>query len=213
MEELAKKMPQGFSYSWTGLSLEELAAGGNFADSVSDWARWSSISRCRRSMKASCCPSSCCSPFRWRCWERSARNGIRGLQNDVFCQVGLVMLVGLASKNAILIVEFAEQLRRARMPLVESAVQAAAIRLRPILMTSLAFILGVVPLVFATGAGENGRHSVGTTVFGGMIMSTFLNLFFIPVLYLIIEGWREHGKKPQPVELRPNSPRVRLTRR
>ena len=78
---------------------------------------------------------------------------------------------------------------------MEAAVQAATIRLRPILMTSLAFILGVVPLVLATGAGENGRHSVGTTVFGGMIMSTVLNLFFIPVLYLIIEGWRERGKK------------------
>ena len=95
---------------------------------------------------------------------------IRGLQNDVFCQVGLVMLVGLSSKNAILIVEFAEQLRERGVPLVEAAVQSAAIRLRPILMTSLAFILGVVPLVVATGAGENGRHSVGTTVFGGMIM-------------------------------------------
>jgi hydrophobic/amphiphilic exporter-1 (mainly G- bacteria), HAE1 family len=78
-------------------------------------------------------------------------------------------------------------------------VQAASIRLRPILMTSLAFILGVVPLVFATGAGENGRHSVGTTVFGGMIMSTVLNLFFIPVLYLIIEGWREREKGKVPV--------------
>ena len=122
---------------------------------------------------------------------------LRGLQNDVFCQVGLVMLVGLASKNAILIVEFAEQLRERGVPLVDSAVQAATIRLRPILMTSLAFILGVVPLVFATGAGENGRHSVGTTVFGGMIMSTILNLFFIPVLYLIIEGWRERGKAPK----------------
>jgi HAE1 family hydrophobic/amphiphilic exporter-1 len=121
---------------------------------------------------------------------------IRGLQNDVFCQVGLVMLVGLSSKNAILIVEFAEQLRHRGVPLVEAAIQGAVIRLRPILMTSLAFILGVVPLVIATGAGENGRHSVGTTVFGGMIMSTVLNLFFIPVLYLIIEGWRERGKEP-----------------
>jgi HAE1 family hydrophobic/amphiphilic exporter-1 len=122
------------------------------------------------------------------------------LQNDVFCQVGLVMLVGLSSKNAILIVEFAEQLRQRGLPLLEAAVQAATIRLRPILMTSLAFILGVVPLVLATGAGENGRHSVGTTVFGGMIMSTVLNLFFIPVLYMIIEGWREHGKKTAPTE-------------
>jgi HAE1 family hydrophobic/amphiphilic exporter-1 len=107
------------------------------------------------------------------------------------------MLVGLASKNAILIVEFAEQLREQGLPLVEATIQAASIRLRPILMTSLAFILGVVPLVAATGSGENGRHSVGTTVFGGMIMSTVLNLFFIPVLYLIIEGWREHGKAPE----------------
>jgi len=122
---------------------------------------------------------------------------IRGLENDVFCQVGLVMLVGLASKNAILIVEFAEQLRERGLPLVEAAVQAATIRLRPILMTSMAFILGVVPLVVATGAGENSRHSVGTTVFGGMIMSTILNLFFIPVLYLIVEGWRERGKAPE----------------
>ena len=123
---------------------------------------------------------------------------IRGLQNDVYCQVGLVMLVGLSSKNAILIVEFAEQLRHRGMPLIQAAIESAAIRLRPILMTSLAFILGVVPLVFASGAGENGRHSVGTTVFGGMIMSTVLNLFFIPVLYLIVEGWREHGKKNEP---------------
>src|SRR5271156_6500707 len=107
------------------------------------------------------------------------------------------MLIGLSSKHAILIVEFAEQLRAEGLSIVEAAIEAATIRLRPILMTSLAFILGVVPLVFATGAGENGRHSVGTTVFGGMIMSTILNLFFIPVLYLIIEGWREHGKAPE----------------
>ena len=119
------------------------------------------------------------------------------LDVNIFTQVGFVVLIGLACKNAILIVEFSEQLRERGVPLMESAVQAATIRLRPILMTSLAFILGVVPLVVATGAGENGRHSVGTTVFGGMIMSTVLNLFFIPVLYLIIEGWREHGKAPE----------------
>ena len=80
------------------------------------------------------------------------------------------------------------------MPLVEATIEAARIRLRPILMTSFAFILGVIPLVIASGAGEKGRHSVGTTVFGGMIMSTILNLFFIPVLYLVIEGWRERGQ-------------------
>src|SRR5438046_3673490 len=118
---------------------------------------------------------------------------LRGLQNDVYCQIGLVMLVGLASKNAILIVEFAEQLRERGLSIVDAAVEAARIRLRPILMTSLAFILGVMPLVLATGAGQAGRHSVGTTVFGGMIASTVLNRFFIPVLYLLIEEARERA--------------------
>jgi HAE1 family hydrophobic/amphiphilic exporter-1 len=195
MEELAKKMPQGFSYSWTGLSLEELQAGGTslILFGLGTLVVYLTLSAQYESFVL---------PFIVLLAVPMALLGalgaqwMRGLQNDVYCQVGLVMLVGLASKNAILIVEFAEQLRERGLPLVEAAVQAASIRLRPILMTSLAFILGVVPLVVATGAGENGRHSVGTTVFGGMIMSTVLNLFFIPVLYLIIEGWREHGKPP-----------------
>ena len=118
-----------------------------------------------------------------------AAQSIRGLQNDVYCQIGLVMLIGLASKNAILIVEFAEQLQDKGMGLFESAVEAARLRLRPILMTSVAFILGVLPLVFASGAGSAGRHSVGTSVFGGMILSTFLNLFIIPILYVIVRGF------------------------
>jgi HAE1 family hydrophobic/amphiphilic exporter-1 len=193
MDDLAKKLPQGFSYSWTGLSLEELQAGGTslILFGLGTLVVYLTLSAQYESFVL---------PFIVLLAVPMALLGalgaqwMRGLQNDVFCQVGLVMLVGLASKNAILIVEFAEQLRERGIPLVESAVQAATIRLRPILMTSLAFILGVVPLVVATGAGENGRHSVGTTVFGGMIMSTVLNLFFIPVLYLIIEGWRERGK-------------------
>ncbi len=190
MEDLAKKMPQGFSYSWTGLSLEELQAGGTslILFGLGTLVVYLTLSAQYESFVL---------PFIVLLAVPMALLGalgaqwIRGLQNDIYCQVGLVMLVGLASKNAILIVEFAEQLREQGIPLLESAVQAAAIRFRPILMTSLAFILGVVPLVFATGAGENGRHSVGTTVFGGMIMSTVLNLFFIPVLYLLIEAWRE----------------------
>jgi HAE1 family hydrophobic/amphiphilic exporter-1 len=124
----------------------------------------------------------------------------RGLQNDVYCQIGLVMLIGLASKNAILIVEFAEQLQHRGMGLIESAIEAARLRLRPILMTSIAFILGVLPLVFASGAGAAGRHSVGTTVFGGMIVSTFLNLFIIPILYILVRGWLPMKLKPLPVE-------------
>jgi HAE1 family hydrophobic/amphiphilic exporter-1 len=199
MDQLAAKMPQGFAYSWTGLSLEELQAGGTslILFGLGTLVVYLTLSAQYESFVL---------PFIVLLAVPMALLGalgaqwIRGLQNDVFCQVGLVMLVGLSSKNAILIVEFAEQLRQRGLPLLEAAVQAATIRLRPILMTSLAFILGVVPLVLATGAGENGRHSVGTTVFGGMIMSTVLNLFFIPVLYMIIEGWREHGKKTAPTE-------------
>jgi hydrophobic/amphiphilic exporter-1 (mainly G- bacteria), HAE1 family len=195
MEQLASKTPQGFSYSWTGLSLEELQAGGTslILFGLGTLVVYLTLSAQYESFVL---------PFIVLLAVPMALLGalgaqwLRGLQNDVFCQVGLVMLVGLSSKNAILIVEFAEQLRERGTPLMEAAIQAASIRLRPILMTSLAFILGVVPLVLATGAGENGRHSVGTTVFGGMIMSTVLNLFFIPVLYLIIEGWRERGQKP-----------------
>ena len=196
MDELANKLPQGFSYSWTGLSLEELQAGGTslLLFGLGTLVVYLTLSALYESFIL---------PFIVLLAVPMALLGalgaqwIRGLNDDVFCQVGLVMLVGLASKNAILIVEFAEQLREQGLPLVEATIQAASIRLRPILMTSLAFILGVVPLVAATGSGENGRHSVGTTVFGGMIMSTVLNLFFIPVLYLIIEGWREHGKVPE----------------
>src|SRR5262252_5801837 len=196
MEELAGKLPTGFAYSWTGLSLEELQAGGTslILFGLGTLVVYLTLSAQYESFVL---------PFIVLLAVPMALLGalgaqwMRGLHNDVYCQVGLVMLIGLASKNAILIVEFSEQLRERGLPLVESTVQAATIRLRPILMTSLAFILGVVPLVVATGAGENGRHSVGTTVFGGMIMATVLNLFFIPVLYLIVEGWRERGKAPE----------------
>jgi hydrophobic/amphiphilic exporter-1 (mainly G- bacteria), HAE1 family len=198
MDQLASKMPQGFAYSWTGLSLEELQAGGTslLLFGLGTLVVYLTLSALYESFVL---PFIVLLAVPMALLGALGAQSIRGLQNDVYCQVGLVMLVGLSSKNAILIVEFAEQLRQRGTPLLEAAIQAATIRLRPILMTSLAFILGVVPLVLATGAGENGRHSVGTTVFGGMIMSTFLNLLFIPVLYLIIEGWRERRKSPEQV--------------
>jgi len=113
---------------------------------------------------------------------------IRGFFSDVFAQVGYVMLIGLASKNAILIVEFANQQREQGADAVTAVMRAAETRLRPILMTSIAFVLGVTPLVFATGAGSGARTSLGTAVFGGMILSTILNLFITPVLYVFIAG-------------------------
>jgi HAE1 family hydrophobic/amphiphilic exporter-1 len=112
--------------------------------------------------------------------------GIRHITTDVFAQVGFVMLIGLASKNAILIVEFANQLREQGLDAVTAVRRAAETRLRPILMTSIAFVLGVTPLVFATGAGSASRNSLGTAVFGGMIVSTILNLFITPVLYVLV---------------------------
>jgi HAE1 family hydrophobic/amphiphilic exporter-1 len=118
----------------------------------------------------------------------------RGLIDDVYCQIGLVMLIGLSAKNGILIVEFAEQLRARGLSIVDAALEAARIRLRPILMTSLAFILGVMPLVFAGGAGQEARHSVGTTVAGGMLAATFLNLLFIPVLYVVVKRMGRAGE-------------------
>jgi len=131
---------------------------------------------------------------------------LRGLVNDVYAQIGMVMLVGLASKNAILIVEFSEQLRRRGRSLTDAVIEAAQIRLRPILMTSFAFILGMLPLVFATGAGAESRHAIGTTVVGGMILSTFLNLIFIPVLYVILESFLERRRNsPLPLADRPPS--------
>jgi HAE1 family hydrophobic/amphiphilic exporter-1 len=116
---------------------------------------------------------------------------LRGLSSDIFVQVGLVMLIGLASKNAILIVEFANQLRATGLSARDAVIRAAETRLRPILMTSFAFIFGIFPLAVATGAGSASRNSLGTAVLGGMFLSTALNLFFVPAIYLVVESLRE----------------------
>jgi HAE1 family hydrophobic/amphiphilic exporter-1 len=190
----AKTLPQGYAYEWSGISLEELQSGTTtlILFGLGVLVVYLTLSAQYESFVL---PFIILLAVPMALLGALSAQWIRGQENDVFCQVGLVMLVGLSSKNAILIVEFAEQLRERGMTIVDSAVEAARIRLRPILMTSFAFILGVVPLVTASGAGENGRHSVGTTVFGGMIMSTILNLFFIPVLYLLIEGFRERRRQ------------------
>jgi HAE1 family hydrophobic/amphiphilic exporter-1 len=197
MQQLsARVLPQGYTYEWSGISLEELASGSTtlILFGLGTLVVYLTLSAQYESFVL---PFIILLAVPMALLGALSAQWIRGQQNDVYCQVGLVMLVGLASKNAILIVEFAEQLRKQGRTILEAAVESARIRLRPILMTSLAFILGVVPLVTASGAGENGRHSVGTTVFGGMIMSTILNLFFIPVLYLLIEGFRERRSKPK----------------
>jgi HAE1 family hydrophobic/amphiphilic exporter-1 len=115
----------------------------------------------------------------------------RNMQIDVYSQIGFVMLIGLAAKNAILIVEFAKRRRAEGLSIVDAAMEAGRLRLRPILMTAFAFIFGVIPLMFATGAGAASRQSLGTTVFGGMVAATTLTLVFVPVFYVLIERARE----------------------
>jgi HAE1 family hydrophobic/amphiphilic exporter-1 len=197
MEALASQnLPQGMSAEWTGISLEQKESGGQtliiFAMGLIFVflvlaAQYESFSL----------------PFVVILSVPLAILGAlglqlaRGLANDVFCQVGLVMLVGLASKNAILIVEFAEQLREQGKNAVEAAIAAAEVRLRPILMTSIAFLLGVVPLMLATGAGSAARNSLGTAIFGGMLVSTVVNLIFIPGLYVLVQKLRGEARRTE----------------
>jgi hypothetical protein len=133
-------------------------------------------------------------------WLRNFLFGLTGLPippltNDVYFQIGLVTLLGLAAKNAILIVEFAHQRDNQGLPPMESAIEAARLRFRPILMTSLAFILGVVPLALSTGAGAGARQSAGTGVMGGMLAATFLAIFFVPTFYVWVMRLTERLKR------------------
>lgn len=195
MQAVAKKaLPLGFNYEWSGLSLEEIKSGSQSAIlfGLGLLLVYLTLSAQYESFVL---PLIILFSVPMALLGALIAQSARGLLNDVYCQIGMVMLIGLASKNGILIVEFAEQLRAKGLSIEEAAVQAARIRLRPILMTSFAFILGVLPLVLATGAGAASRNSVGTTVFGGMIVSTILNLFFIPVLYVIVKSLQERSQK------------------
>ena len=116
---------------------------------------------------------------------------LRGMPNDVFFKVGMITIIGLSAKNAILIVEFARQLHAEGTSLIESAVNAACLRLRPILMTSLAFTLGVLPLMLASGASAETQHAIGTGVFGGMLSGTVLAVFFVPAFFVFVIGTQE----------------------
>jgi len=204
MQQIAQKnMLQGMKYEWSGLALEEIESSGKTLAIFG-------LGLLVVYLALSAQYESFALPFIILLAVPMAILGalgfiaMRGLIDDVYVQIGLVMLIGLSAKNSILIVEFAEQIRARGVSIAESAIQACELRLRPILMTSFAFILGVLPLWFATGAGKLGRHSVGTAIVGGMLVSTVLNLFFIPVLYVMFKTVIERFSKPKlPVATEP----------
>jgi multidrug efflux pump subunit AcrB len=184
-EIAAKELPPGMNFEWTDLTYQEQLAGNTivyifplcvllvFLTLAAQYESWSLpfaiiliVPMCLLSAMAGV-------------W-------LLGMDNNIFTQIGLIVLVGLASKNAILIVEFAKQLEDTGKNTVEAAVEAARLRLRPILMTSFAFILGVLPLVIASGAGSEMRRALGTAVFFGMLGVTFFGLILTPVFYVVI---------------------------
>jgi len=191
-----KNKLQGMTSSWTGLALEEVESAGK-ASIIFGLGLLVVYLTLSAQYESFALPFIILLAVPMAILGALSLVAARGLVDDVYVQIGLVMLIGLSAKNSILIVEFAEQLLEQGKSIIDAAIEAAELRLRPILMTSIAFILGVGPLYFATGAGAYGRHSVGTAIVGGMVLSTVLNLFFIPVLYVILKTFLvRFGKKP-----------------
>ncbi|PNV82361.1 MAG: hydrophobe/amphiphile efflux-1 family RND transporter [Sulfurimonas sp.] len=192
MEEVANEvLPQGYAISWIGTAYQEkqISSAGNLAFVfgiiflylilAAQYERW-------------LMPISVILAVPFGVFGAVVANSMRGLENDIYFQIGILVLAGLSAKNAILIVEFAMQKREQGMELVDAVLEAAKIRLRPIIMTSLAFTLGVIPLAISSGAGAASRHSIGTGVVGGMLAATFLAIVFIPLFYILVS---KIGKK------------------
>ncbi|MBY0239836.1 MAG: efflux RND transporter permease subunit [Burkholderiaceae bacterium] len=188
MEQLAAQLPAGIGFEWTGLSIEE-------RDSGSQTPVLYTLSILMVFLCLAALYESWSVPFSVLL---VVPLGVIGtvlatwgfnLSNDVYFQVGLLTVVGLAAKNAILIVEFAKELQEQGMALKEATLQAVRLRLRPILMTSIAFGLGVLPLALASGAGSGSQNAIGVGVLGGMLTATFLGIFFVPVFFVLVRGW------------------------
>ena len=183
----AAVLPKDMSYEWSGISLEELTSGG-LAPLIFGLGLVFVFLVLAAQYESYIDPIIILLSVPLAILGALLAQNARGFANDVYCQIGLVLLIGLASKNAILIVEFANQLRGKGLSITRAAIVASQSRLRPILMTSLAFILGLMPMVFASGAGAVSRQSLGTAVNGGMLVSSGLSLFVVPVLYILISA-------------------------
>jgi multidrug efflux pump len=200
MQEVAAQLPPGFGYEWAGTSSEERLSGSQapFLFGLSVIAVFLCLAALYESWSV---PVAVILIVPIGILGALSAVTMRGLPNDVYFKVGLIVIIGLAAKNAILIIQFARELQHKGQDLLEATVEACRLRFRPILMTSIAFILGVLPLAISTGAGANGRHAIGTGVMGGMIAATVLAVFLVPVFYVVIRrifpsGVREQEVKP-----------------
>lgn len=185
IEQMVKQLPEGIGIEWTGLSLQERQAGSQAPAlyAISLLVVFLCLAALYESWSV---PFSVMLVVPLGVLGAILAATMRGLENDVYFQVGLLTTIGLSAKNAILIVEFAKELYDKGMGLGEAVVEAARLRLRPILMTSLAFILGVLPLVISSGAGASSRNAIGTGVMGGMISATVLAIFFVPLFFVLV---------------------------
>jgi multidrug efflux pump len=188
MERIAKKLPAGIGYEWTGISLQEIQAGAQapFLYALSIVAVFLALAALYESWSI---PIAVILVVPIGVLGALAMAELVAMPNDVYFQVGLLTTIGLSAKNAILIVEFARELHARGEDAVEAAAHAARLRARPILMTSMAFVLGVLPLALANGAGSASQNAVGTGVIGGMLAATFIATLFIPMFFVVVSRW------------------------
>ncbi|PSU67760.1 hydrophobe/amphiphile efflux-1 family RND transporter [Photobacterium phosphoreum] len=202
IEAMVKKLPQGYGVEWNGLSYEERLSGNQapMLYALSILVVFLVLAALYESWSV---PFAVVLVVPLGIIGALVAMNARGMPNDVFFQVGLLTTVGLATKNAILIVEFAKEYYEKGAGLVEATLHAVRVRLRPIIMTSLAFGLGVVPLAISTGVGSGGKNAIGTAVLGGMLSSTFLGIFFIPIFFVVVERIFSRGKDKSAAESKP----------
>ena len=184
VDTVAKALPDGYSLAWSGESYQEKTSGQNTLG-IFGLAVLMVFLILAAQYERITLPFAVILAVPFAVFGAFLAVWLRGIYNDLYLQIGLVTLVGLAAKNAILIVEFAAHLsREGGMPMRDAAIEAARLRFRPIVMTSLAFVLGVLPLALSTGAGAGSRHSIGTGVIGGMLAATFIAVLFIPLFFV-----------------------------